>query len=78
MEAVTEDIGYSSPAPKLLAFFEKSRDKWKTKAVERKQRIRQLEKRVAELKASRCKWKEKAQTQHDSPIAHDDRKQKRT
>jgi hypothetical protein len=37
-----------------------------------------LEKRVAELKASRCKWKEKAQTQHDSPIAHDDRKQKRT
>lgn len=77
MEAVTEDTGYTSPAYKLLAFFEESRNKWKTKALEREQRIRQLEKRVVELKASRRKWKEKARTQPASPIAHDDGKQKR-
>ena len=40
MEAVKEDNAYSSPAYKLLEFFEKSRDRWKTKALERKQRIR--------------------------------------
>ncbi len=73
MKAVLEDIGYSSPPHKLLAFFEKSRDQWKTKALKRKQRIRQLEKRVAELKASRHKWKEKAQKQCGSPISHEDR-----
>ena len=67
MEAVTEDKAYSSPDYKLLAFFEKSRDRWKTKALERKQHIRRLEKRVAELEASRRKWKEKAQTQRASP-----------
>jgi len=78
MEAVTEDSGYSSPAYKLLAFFEESRDRWKAKALDRKQCIRRLEKRVAELEASRRKWKEKAQAQRACPLVHDDQKQKRT
>ena len=78
MEAVTEDKGYLSPAYKLLAFFEKSRDRWKTKALERKQHIRRLEKRVAELETSRRKWKEKAQAQRSSPVVHDEPNQKRT
>jgi hypothetical protein len=78
MEAVKEDNGYSSPAYKLLAFFEKSRDNWKNKARERKQRIRRLEKRVAELETSRRKWKEKAQAQRAGPIAQEDGKQKGT
>jgi len=77
MEAVKEDTGYTSPAYKLLAFFEESRDRWKTKALEREKRVRQLEKRVVELKASRRKWKEKAQARPASPIAHDDGEQKR-
>ncbi len=34
MEAVREDNAYSSPAYKLREFFEKSRDRWKTKALE--------------------------------------------
>ena len=73
-----EDNAYSSPAYKLLSFFEKSRDRWKTKAEERKQQIRRLEKRIAELEASRRMWKNKAQTQRTSPIAHDACKQKGT
>jgi hypothetical protein len=76
MEAVTEDHGYSSPTYKLLAFFEKSRDRWKAKALERQQRIRQLEKRLAELQASRRQWKAKAQAQHDPPAVHEEQKQK--
>jgi hypothetical protein len=78
MEAVMEDNAYSSPAYKLLAFFEKSRDRWKTKALERKQRIRRLEKRIGELEASRRKWKEKARAQRTAVLSHVDRKQKRT
>ena len=76
MEAITEDKGYLSPDYKLLAFFEKSRDRWKTKALDREQCIRRLEKRVAELKTSRRNWKAKAQTQRASPDAHDEQPKK--
>ena len=76
MEAVTEDHGYSSPTYKLLAFFEKSRDRWKAKALDRQQRIRQLEKRLAELQASRRQWRAKARAQHASPGLHEEQKQK--
>jgi hypothetical protein len=78
MEAVMEDNAYSSPAYKLLAFFEKSRNRWKTKALERKRQIRRLEKRIGELEASRCKWKEKARAARTAAVSHVDRKQKRT
>ncbi len=78
MKAVTEDNAYLSPAYKLLAFFEKSRDRWKNKALERKQHIRRLEKRIVELEASRRKWKMKAQAQRAAAVSHDDREQKKT
>jgi hypothetical protein len=78
MEAVTEDHGYSSPTYKLLAFFEKSRNRWKAKALERKQHVRRLEKRIAELEASRRKWRAKAQTQLAGPVVQEEQKQKRT
>jgi uncharacterized protein YdaU (DUF1376 family) len=78
MEVVTEDKAYLSPEYKLLAFFEKSRNRWKNKALQRKQHIRRLEKRVAALEASRGKWKEKAHAQHPSVVSNDDRKEKRT
>jgi hypothetical protein len=76
MEAVTEDKGYLSPASKLLTFFEKSRNRWKTKALERKQHVRRLEKRIVELEASRRKWREKAQAQRASSLVRSDGKQK--
>ena len=78
MEVVTEDKTYLSPDYKLLAFFEKSRDRWKSKALERKQHIRRLEKRVLALEASRRKWKTQAQTERSSVVLNDDRKEKRT
>ena len=78
MEVVTEDKTYLSPEYKLLAFFEKSRDRWKSKALERKQHIRRLEKRVLALEASRRKWRTQAQTQRSSVVLNDDRKEKRT
>ena len=78
MEAVKEDNAYSSPAYKLLGFFEKSRDLWKTKALERKRYIRRLEKRVAELEASRRNWKAKAQERRGNPVVQDEEKQKGT
>lgn len=78
MEAVTDDKGYLSPAYKLRVFFEKSRDRWKAKALDRKREIRRLEKRVAELEASRRKWKERARAQRACPTVHDAQRQKRT
>ncbi len=74
MEAVTEDKAYLSPAYKLRAFFEKSRDRWRAKALDRKQHIRRLEKRIADLEASRRKWKGKAQ--RAAAVVHEDQKQK--
>jgi hypothetical protein len=74
MEAVREDKVYLSPAYKLRAFFEESRDRWKAKALDREQHIRRLEKRIADLEASRGKWKAKAQRAR--AVAHDDQKQK--
>lgn len=78
MEAVKEDNAYSSPVHKLLSFFQKSRDRWKTKALERKQHIRRLEKRLVEVEASRDKWKAKAKTQPASPVVHEEQEKKRT
>jgi hypothetical protein len=77
MEVVAEGKVYSSPEYKLLAFFEASRNRWKNKALQRKQHIRRLEKRVAALETSRRMWKEKAQAQRSSVDLHDDRKEKR-
>lgn len=78
MKTVAEDDAYLSPAYKLRVFFEKSRDRWKAKALERKQHIRRLEKRIAALEASRQMWKERAKSQHSPAVPHDGAKQKRT
>jgi hypothetical protein len=78
MEVVTEGKTYLSPEYKLLAFFEKSRNRWKNKALQRKQQIRQLEKRVAALETSRRNWKEKAQAQRPKVVLNDDQNKKGT
>ncbi len=51
---------YRSPIKKLAQFFEKSRDKWKTKCLQAKQRIKSLHTKVADLRASRERWKKEA------------------
>ena len=51
---------FSSPQYKLVVFFKKSRDKWKNRAQERRDRIRDMEARVRDLETSRNLWKAKA------------------
>jgi len=63
MEQATEAKTYCSPVYKLIAFFRKSRNGWKTKAMHRNVRIKRLVNRVAGLMESRRKWKEKAKAQ---------------
>lgn len=51
---------YRSPTKKLLKFFENSRDKWKKKCLEAKRRVKLLHTKVADLQASRERWKKEA------------------
>jgi len=62
--------GFRSPYARLIRLFEKSRDKWKKKAIERHKNIRALEVKIRDLEKSRAQWKSRAlgQTDADSPI----------
>lgn len=51
---------YRSPTRKLLKFFERSRDRWKQKCLDAKLRVKRLHTKVADLRASRQKWREEA------------------
>lgn len=48
---------YKSPAKKLLAFFEKSRDRWKSRCLEAKYEEKKLKNQVWYLKASKTELK---------------------
>jgi hypothetical protein len=52
---------YTSPQRKLLRFFEKSRNQWKTKCRDAKSKVKRLSKRVRFLEESRDRWKKQAQ-----------------
>jgi hypothetical protein len=45
---------------KLTRFFENSRDRWKAKCLDSKRRVKLLHTKVADLKASRERWKAEA------------------
>ena len=49
---------YRSPVKKLMRYFEQSRDKWKARCLEAKGRVKLLHTKVADLQASRERWKE--------------------
>ena len=53
--------GYKSSVSRLMRFFEKSRNKWRTHAAEKQEKIRALETRVRDLERSRANWKDRAQ-----------------
>ncbi|MBM3130865.1 MAG: hypothetical protein FJ009_19835 [Chloroflexi bacterium] len=48
---------YTSPQRKLLRFFEKSRNQWKTKCRDAKSKVKRLSERVRFLEESRDRWK---------------------
>lgn len=58
MTSVTKE--YRSSTKRLARFFERSRDKWKQKCLEAKQRVKRLQTNVSDLKASRERWKQEA------------------
>lgn len=57
---IAEAKQYRSPTKKLMKFFENSRDKWKKKCLDSKQRVKLLHTKVADLQASRERWKKEA------------------
>ncbi len=50
---------YKSPVKKLMAYFEMSRDKWKSRSHEYKARILKLEIKLRDTQSSRENWREK-------------------
>jgi hypothetical protein len=60
MEEVKEEKVYKSPRRKLVKFFEKSRDQWKEKCREAKEKLKRLKNRIRFLEASKAKWKNRA------------------
>ena len=56
----TEAKQHRSPIKKLVKFFEQSRDNWKAKCLEAKRRVKLLHTKVADLRASRERWKQEA------------------
>jgi len=56
----TEKVGYNSPRRVLVAFFARSRDKWKQKYMHQKTEMKRLKNRVADVTKSREKWRDDA------------------
>ncbi len=57
----SEKKAYRSPQRKLVVFFEKSRNQWKTKCLESKATLRRIKNRAKWLEQSRDQWKARAQ-----------------
>lgn len=51
---------YKSPRRKLVSFFEKSRDQWKSKCVQAKATVKKLKHRIGYLEESKAEWKKRA------------------
>lgn len=51
---------FKSPVSRLARLFQKSRDAWKEKALEKQQRLRAAQIRIRDLEKSRAYWKERA------------------
>jgi hypothetical protein len=53
---------YKSPERKLFAFFERSRDKWKSRCLAAKKIIKRKSNEIRFLKGSKARWRERAVT----------------
>ncbi len=51
---------YKSPLKKLVKFFEKSRDKWKSKYFEKKKELKRAKNQINDLKHRKEDWKDRA------------------
>ena len=57
----TLEMGYSSPAHKLIKFFRSSRDNWKTKHQQAKKELKLAQNQVRAVEKSRAKWRQDAE-----------------
>jgi recombinational DNA repair protein (RecF pathway) len=60
--SVEEPVAFLSPQSKLVRFFHRSRDKWKTKCKEAKRENKSLKYRLAVMTQSRNRWKAEARS----------------
>ena len=51
---------YKSPLKKLVRFFEKSRDSWKDKYLEKKRELKRAKNQIYDLKQRKEDWKDRA------------------
>jgi hypothetical protein len=51
---------FKTATDRLVRYFEKSRDAWKARALQKQQQLRSLEIKVRDLSISRDSWKKKA------------------
>ena len=51
---------FKTATDRLVRYFEKSRDAWKARALQKQQQVRALEIKVRDLSVSRDPWKKKA------------------
>jgi hypothetical protein len=64
---------FKSPASRLARLFKKSRGVWKTKALEKQQRLRAAQVRIRDLEKSRAYWKQRAlAAEGGEPCAQED------
>jgi len=52
---------YKSPVRKLVAFFKRSRDRWKAKYQEMKKQLKKEQNQVRAVEQSRAAWRKKAE-----------------
>lgn len=65
MEEVLKIKPYKSPRRKLVVFFHKSRDQWKTKCQEAKKALKLLKNKIRFLEASKNYWKSRVKELED-------------
>ena len=64
--SISESLPFRSPISKLLHFFYRSRNKWKTKCKEAKRENRSLKYRLAVMTESRNRWKDEVRQMRKS------------
>ena len=65
MEEVRKIKTYKSPRRKLVVFFEKSRNQWKTKCQEAKKALKLLKNKIRFLEESKNYWKNRVKELED-------------
>jgi septal ring factor EnvC (AmiA/AmiB activator) len=56
-----QEMEYSSPVHKLVAFFRSSRDKWKAKHQELKKELKRAQNQARAVEKSRARWRQDAE-----------------